>query len=176
MILKYFTNFINHIPLMKFSKFLLAALLLVFICAPQFIKAQDTATTSNVSHTVGRSTVFTVTLDSAQTVAGRVGWIDITATKEVDVYLNVKFTDLTFGRSANNDTVKVRIIGRDAYSSPFSYVDTTAIIVSTGVLQQFKLSPTTFLPEWMIEIINFNTGSAKNGNGEFKASLYTYPK
>ena len=161
---------------MKLTRFLFAALILMVLMFPYQSNAQDTVQTSSVPHTVGRSTTFTATLDSAQTVAGVVDFIDMTATKEVDVYLNATFTDLTFGRSANNDTVKVRIIGKDALDNEKRYIDTTAIIVSTGVLQQFLLSPSMNLPYWSIEIINFNTGGAKNGNGEFKGTLYTFPK
>ena len=161
---------------MKLSKFLFAALLLMVLMFPYQSNAQDTVTTSSVSHTVGRSTTFTATIDSSTTISTRTNWIDMTAAKEVDVYLNVTFTDLTFGRSANNDTVKVRILGKDALDNEKSHIDTTAIIVSTGVLQQFLLSPSMYLPYWSFEIINFNTGGAKNGNGAFEASLYTFPK
>ena len=138
----------------------------------------DTTATSSVSHASGRSVTVDFTMDSVSTNYTVTNWLDMTESKDKDIYFSLEYSDLTFGRSVNNDSMKVVVQSMEKVGTTEIVMDadTSAVITSSGVGQQYKITPSAYMPYWRLKFINFNTGGAKNGYGSVKGGMYAVPK
>jgi hypothetical protein len=158
--------------------FLLSLLLIVFafsFAVPDKVQAQDTTYYSTTSHDVGRSIKVNFTQDSISTSTTVSDWFDVTGAKTMDVYVSTKLTNTDYGYSAGNDSLKYIIQGQDANDNIMD-IDTSGVLVSSGLLTQTKTTPSGQFPKWRFKFIHFVTGTHKNGYTDVECSAYTYPK
>jgi len=150
-------------------------LLVVFAFSSVLLQAQDTIHTSYVKHDVDYSITINGILDSVNSTV--TDWFDITKFKTDNLILSYTYIDTIYSRSAGNDTSIIYLQGRDANLDVYSYVDTTANIVSSGITSYLTFSPYINYPDMRLYITRKNTGTHRNGdNAIFRGAIYSFPK
>ncbi len=159
---------------MKFAKFLTVALLLALFMGG-IVKAQDTTHTGLVSHDVGYSITTSFTKDSTQATV--TNWFDGTSFNDKYIYLSHTYTDLFFGRSAGNDTIRCILQAKDAAGNIFNS-DTIGTgsegsekLVSSGTSAQYLVTPKKYGVAYRLYYEAVVTGTHKNGRGTYVGAL-----
>lgn len=166
---------------MKFAKLLFIMLFLsvVTIGMNAQLHAQDTTFFGSTGHDVGVSKTLDFRKDSTQATV--TNWIDATSFNDKNIYLSHTYSDLYFGRTTGNDTMRCIVQGQDAAGNIFN-LDTVGTgsegsekLISTETATQYLVSLKKFTSKIRLYFANLNTAAYKNGRGRYVGALFAVP-